>query len=133
MKTRNFLALLLVIGLFCALAACGGDKDAPLTGRYVVIDITDDPDGVAFTDLDAIYKGLGKNIEEYTYMEFWGDGKFTLVMFGEEEASGTYLLKGKTLTLSAGKEMLSADILGKKITWTYENGARLIFEKKQRQ
>ena len=127
MKTRNILTVLLAVSLVLALAACGSSS---LSGKYVIADITDDPDGVTFADLDSMYKEAGENLEEYMYMEFMESNRFTLVMFGEAEAAGTYTRKGNTLTLTAGSETATAEISGKKVTWTYENGAKLIFEKK---
>ena len=110
------------------LAACS--KQPTMDGKYVIVDITDDPDGVTFADLDAMYKEIEGNIEEYLYMEFLEDGKFVIVLFGEEEASGTYSLDGNTLSLTVGGDTTSIDVSGKQVTWTYENGAKLIFEKK---
>jgi len=128
MKTRNILALLLAFCLICTLAACGGGSS--LTGKYVIADITDDPDGLTFDDLDVLYKEIRDNIEDYVYMEFHDGKTFTLILFGEVEASGTYARKGKVLTLTTEGEAMTAEISGKKITWTYENGAKLVFEKK---
>ena len=130
MKTRILLAVLLVIGSLLAFAACGGEKDTPLTGRYVIADIEDDPDGVALAELDAMYQEMELALTDYLYMEFLEDGRFILVMFGEAEAEGMYTQDGKTLTLTAGGETATAAISGKKITWVYENGAKLTFEKK---
>ncbi|MCL1982721.1 MAG: hypothetical protein FWG53_06535 [Clostridiales bacterium] len=127
MNTRKILRALLVVSLLFALAACGS---SPLSGKYVIVDITDDPDGVTFADLDAMYKGVGESLEEYMYMEFLEGGRFTLVLFGEEAAAGTYARQGKTLTLTAQSETTAAAISGKKVTWTYETGAKLVFEKK---
>jgi len=110
-----------------ALAACGGSS---LTGQYVIVDITDDPDGLTFDDLDVLYKEIGDNIEDYVYMDFHDGKTFSLILFGEVEASGTYARKGKILTLTGEGETMTADISGKKIIWTYENGAKLVFEKK---
>jgi len=127
MKSRNILALLLALCLICTLAACGGSS---LTGKYVIVDITDDPDGLTLDDLDALYKEIEDNIENYVYMDFHDGKAFTLVLFGEVEASGSYTLKGKDLTLTTEGEAMTAEISGKKITWIYENGAKLVFEKK---
>ena len=71
-----------------------------------------------------------EGIEDYVYMDVHDGKTFTLVLFGEMEASGTYARKGKTLTLASEGETMTAEISGKKITWTYENGAKLVFEKK---
>jgi len=128
MKSRKIPALLLALCMIFALAACRGGSS--LTGKYVLVDITDDPDGLTFDDLDVLYKEIGDNIEDYVYMDFHDSKTFTLVLFGETEASGTYAQKGKTLTLTTEGEAMTADITGKKITWTYENGAKLVFEKK---
>jgi len=127
MKSRNILALLLALCLICTLAACGGSS---LTGKYVIVDILDDPDGLTLDDLGALYKEIEDNIEDYVYMEFHDGKTFTLVLFGEVEASGSYTWKGNVLTLATEGEAMTADISGKKIIWTYENGANLVFEKK---
>jgi len=127
MKSRNILALLLALCLICTLAACGSSS---LTGKYVIVDITDDPDGLTLDDLDVLYKEIGDNLEDYVYIEFLDGGKYMLVLFGEVEVSGSYTRKGKVLTLATEGEAMTADISGKKITWTYENGANLVFEKK---
>jgi ABC-type oligopeptide transport system substrate-binding subunit len=129
MKIRNILAVLLIISVFCALTACSSDKDTPLSGKYGVVDITDDPDGVTFAELDAMYKEIGVEIVDFTYIEFFEDNTYSLVVFGDEEASGTYAKDGNTLMLTTGGVTITAEISGDKITWTYETGAKLVFEK----
>ncbi|MCL1809957.1 MAG: hypothetical protein FWG42_09380 [Clostridiales bacterium] len=128
MKTCRILAILLAVCLLFTLAACG--SSSALSGKYVIVNITDDPDGVTFADLDAMYKEAGENLEDYMYVEFLENSRFALVMFGEVEATGTYARKGKTLTLTEGRETTTAEISGKKVTWTYENSTKLVFKKK---
>ena len=130
MRTRRVSAVVLIIIMMFMLAACRHDNEKTLAGKYVIADITDDPDGVTFTEIDAMYKENGLNLEDFIYMEFSEDGQFTLIMFGEEEAYGAYTFKDNTLTLTAGGETLTADVSGEKVTWLYENGAKLVFEKK---
>ena len=127
MKTRKVSAILLSVCLLFTLAACGS---TPLSGKYVIVDIKDDPDGVTFADLDAVYKEADENIEDHMYIEFAPGNSFTFVMFGDAEKSGTYTRKNSTLTLIDGRETMTAEISGKKITLTYENGAKPVFEKK---
>ena len=126
MKTRKILTALLVVCLLFTLAACSSSS---LTGKYVIVDITDDPEGVTFSDLNAMYKAVDENIEDYMFMEFSEGNRFKLILFGEEEASGVYTQNGNTLTFNGDGEMTTATISGKKIIWIYENGAKLIFEK----
>ena len=130
MKIRIILAVFLIIVLLFTFAACSGNKDTPLTGKYVIVGITDDPDGVTFADLDAMYKEIEQDLEDYMYMEFLDDGNFTLILFGEEDAKGVYTRDGNNVTINAGGETINMTLDGKKITWHYENGANLIFEKK---
>ena len=126
MKIRKILAaVLLICVLTPALAACG----KTLSGRYVIADLTDDPEGTTFAELDEMYKEEDQTITDYLYMEFQSGGGFTLVLFGEEEAKGTYAKSGKTLTLTSGGISADATVKGDKITYTYETGAKLIFQK----
>jgi len=129
MRNRIILAALLIICLLFMFAACSGEKNTPLEGKYVIVDITDDPDGVTFADLDAMYKEIGQNLEDYIYLEFLAGSRFKLVMFGEEEKSGAYTQNGGALILTANGERTTAEIAGEKITWEYDNGAKLILEK----
>jgi len=126
MKPRRISALLLVICLLCALAACG---DAPLAGRYVIADIVGDPDGLTFDDLDVLYKEIGDDITDYAYLDLDEGGGFTLVLFGEVEVLGTYSRQGAVLTLTAEGEAMTAEIAGDRITWEYEDGVRIVFAK----
>ena len=127
MKIRCVLVLLLIIALLSVFASCGG---SPLIERYVIVDIMDDPDGTTLADLAVMYKEAAQSLEEHMYMEFLEGNKFTVVMFGEEEAAGTYTRKGKMLTLTADGETTTAVVSGSRVTWTYKNGAKLVFEKK---
>jgi hypothetical protein len=163
MNKRILLAILLTICLL-TLGACNGGKDAEatMTGQYVIVDIAEDPDGMTFAELEAMYREMDQNIGDHSYFEFMDDGQFRLVLFGEEEAKGTYARDGGILTLTVGEELPSAagetaanggtptaageatadggitipggitqtaTVSGKRITWTYENGAKLVFEK----
>ena len=130
LKFRMILAAIFAVCLILMLAACS--NNSPLTGKYVIADIADDPDGTTFAQLDEMYKEMELDIADYVYFEFTDTGRFTLVMFGKTEAQGGYRRGGKTLTLTAGgaDEVMTAEISGNKITWTYEGGATLIFEKK---
>ena len=132
MKTRVLLTLLLVVCILCALTSCKNDSnDEPLTGVYVISDITGDPDGTTIAELKEMYSGMDLNVEDYLYIEFSEGDFFTIIMFGDEEAFGTYTRDGSTLTLTdRNGETVTADISGNKITWVYENGAKLVFEKK---
>ena len=126
MKKRTILAVLLVIGLFCAITACSGSS---LSGKYVIADVLDDPEGITFAELDSMYKDKGQNVTDHLYLEFQSDNRFKLVLFGEEEAAGSFALSGNELTLMAGGEKSSAAVNGNQIMWEYENGAKLIFKK----
>ena len=125
--TRIILATLLVLSFTLALAACGGST---LTGKYVITDLINDPEGVTFAEMDEMYKNMGLDIADYLYMELLDGERFKLVMFGEEEASGRYTAEGSTLTLTAEGGTTTADISGKTITWTYKDGAKLVLKKK---
>ena len=127
MKTRSILVALLVLCLVCALSACGGPA---LSGRYVITDVIDDPEGAAFADMESMYKAMDLDIADYLYFEFKDNGRFTLVMFGEEEAKGAYTRDGETLTLTSEGRTTTAEIKGKKIIWTYDSGGKLVFEKR---
>jgi len=127
MKIRSFLTVILVAGMICALAACGG---SPLSGKYVITDVIDDPEGVTFEYMNEMYKDMGLDLTDYLYFEFLSGNRFMLVMFGEEEAKGTYTQAGNTLTLTTEGRSTTAVISGKKITWTYDSGGKLVFTKK---
>jgi len=127
MKTRNVFAVLLVSALLLALAACGNDSQP--SGKYLLAGVTGDPDGTTFAELDEMYKAKDERITDYWYMEFLSGGRFTLVLSGETEAGGTYTRDGNVLTLTAAGKSSDAVINGKKITYTYETGAKLIFRK----
>ena len=138
MKFRTIalaLSALLIVCLLSALAACGMISKAgePLTGNYVVVDITDDPDGISFAELESMYREIGLDIQDFVYFTFYEDGWFKLVLFGDTEAEGPYTRNGRTLTLGAdaADEAMTAEISGKKITWAYEGGAKLVFEEKE--
>ena len=127
MKNRNILAATLIVCLIFALAACGSSS---LTGKYILSDVVDDPEGITYADLDGMYNDMDMSVSSNLYMELLEGGRFTLVLFGETEAEGMYSQDGDTLTLNAYGTSTTATISGKKITWTYENGAKLVFEKK---
>ena len=127
MKKRTILTLLLVISLLCILTACGSGSS--LSGKYVIADVIDDPEGVTFEALEEIYDEMDLNVRDYLYMEFLNGGRFGMVMFDEEEATGTYTLDGSTLTLISDGGTTTADVSGKKITWTYLSGGKMVFEK----
>jgi len=127
MKTRNILLVLLVVSILCTLAACSGSS---LSGKYVIVDVVDDPEGITFEEMDGMYKDMGLSIKDYLYIEILDGDRFKLVMFGEEEAKGTYTRDGDTLTLTAEGGTSTAEVSGKKITWTYAGSAKLVFEKK---
>ena len=129
MKIRNVLTALTVfmmLGLVLTLAACSSSS---LSGRYVIVNILDDPEGTTFAEMKQDYDEINEKITDYFYIEFQKDGRFTLVLFGHEEAQGVYLLDGKTLTLTSGGESVQATLKGGKITYDYETGAKLIFKK----
>jgi len=130
MKIQKIITLLLVFCLLTAFTACSKITEKPLTGRYVIVDISDDPDGMTFANLKAIYNEINQNLEEYMFMELMENGQFELVLFGQTEMFGMYSHNEKTLTLITGNETMTAEISDKKITWTYENGTKLIFEMK---
>ena len=133
MKFRIIIAVVLIASLLCALSACSKDKDKdePLTGVYVITDITDDPDGVTLAELKEMYDDMGFNIEDYLNIEIMEGDYFLLTLFGDEEAFGPYTRDGGTLTITGRNgETPTAEISGGKITWTYENGAKLVFGKK---
>jgi len=133
MKFRIIIAVVLIASLLCALSACSKDKDKdePLTGVYVITDITDDPDGVTLAELKEMYDGMGINIEDYLNIEIMEGDYFLLTLFGDEEAFGTYTRDGSTLTLTdSNGEALTMTLSGGKLTWIYINGAKLVFEKK---
>ena len=126
MKHRIIIASLLAACMLIALCACAA---APLSGRYVIVGVSNDPDGTTFAALDKMYKEMELNIADYLYFEFTGN-EYKLVLFGEKEAGGVFTRKGNTLTLADDGESTTATVSGGRITWTYENGARLVFRKK---
>ena len=128
MKVWRILAALLVIGLLFSLAAC--NSKSPLSGKYVIKDITDDPDGTTFVELEAMYKEMDLDIQDFLCFEFSDGYQFTLTIFGDAE-SGTYTRNGKTLTLTADRLTKTATVSGNKITMNYKNGTKMIFEKKK--
>ena len=126
MKFRNIIAALLAVLLLFSLSACGSEK--PLTGKYVIVSVKDDPGGLTFKDLKAMYKDTERDVTDYLYFEFMAGNRFTLVMFGDQEASGTYTRSGNTLTMTAGEWTTTATVSGNKISWKYETGAKLTFQ-----
>jgi len=130
MKTRFIITILLIGSILCVLSACSGGKDEPLSGIYVIADITDDPDGTTFEELSGIYKEMNLEIQDQFYFEFLDNARFSLILFGQEEVDGTFTQDGGVLELNAQGTTTTAEISGKKIIWTYEDGAKLIFEKK---
>jgi len=130
MKTRNLLTVLLLCVCVFAFAACGSSSNTSLTGRYVIVNILDDADGTTFAELDRMYKDKDEKITDYLYIEFLSGDRFTLVMFGDEEAKGTYIRDKNTLTFKSGVTQSYATIKGNKITYTYETGAKLVFQQK---
>ena len=127
MKIRSILALLLTAALLFTLAAC---SDSSLSGKYVISDVIDNAEGITFAEMDDMYKNMGLDLSDYLYMEFLTGERFKLVMFGDEEISGRYTQDGNTLTIAAEGGTMTAEISGKTITWTYEDGAKLVFTKK---
>jgi len=131
---------MLAVCLILTLAACKNEDktDEPLTGIYVIVDVADDPDGITFAELDGMYREMELDIQDFVYFSFYEDEWFKLVMFGDTEAEGTYTRDGNTLSLAADGAnntdgvdgTMTTEISGNRITWTYENGAKLIFEKK---
>ena len=136
---RIALAVLAAICLTAILAACGNKSNdstnknsntKALEGKYVIVDVVNDPDGATFADLDNIYKDAGHNFADYAYIEFFDGGKYEFVLFGELEAEGPYVIDNKTLTLPTNGDAIAAEISGSIITLDYANGATLVFEKK---
>jgi len=126
-KIKTLTLLLLIPVLLLSLAACG--QATSLVGRYVLSNVYDDPEGTTFAELEEIYAADNLKITDYMYFEFQSDARFTLVLFGDEEANGTYVLDGKTLTLKSAGEQFAAPISGDLITYTYQTGAKLVFKK----
>ena len=135
---RITMAVLIAVCLTTTLVACsnnnndsnGNTNTRALKGKYVIVDVIDDPDGTTFDDLDTMYLDAGLDFADYSYVEFLDSGKYEFVLFGEIEAEGPYDIDGKTLTLAANGDVITAEISGVKIMLVYENGATLIFEKK---
>ena len=128
MRFYKIVAAALVACLLFALGACGSETS--LAGVYAINDITDDPDGMTFVEMESMYKEMGLDIQDFIRFEFTKDGLFTLTIFGDVE-NGSYTMSGKALTLAFdGGTSSSAEISGKKITWTYGSGAKLVFTKK---
>ena len=135
-KRRIILAALLAVCLTAELVACTSDKKVgdddtkTLDGKYVIVDVINDPDGATFDDLDGVYRDVGRSFADYAYLEFFESGKYEFVLFGETEADGAYAIDGKTLTLNANGDTIMAEITDSKISLDYWNGATLVFEKK---
>ena len=124
-KACKIFTVLLLSVLLLALAACG---DSALLGKYIITNISDDPDGLTFADLDDMYKEEELIVQDNFYFEFSDNSRFTLVMFGKTEMTGQYEKNGNTLTLIVGEDTDTAEISGKTITWTYETGAKIVFQ-----
>ena len=137
-KRRVILTALIAVCLLAELAACSNNDKAAetkagtqdLEGKYVIVDVIDDPDGATFDDLDGMYKDADLDFADFAYIEFFDGGAYEFVLFGEPEAKGYYSLDGKTLTLTDGSNTISAEISGAKMSLDYGNGATLVFEKK---
>ena len=102
MKTRIIIAVSLIFCLF-AVTACSGNSSKALTGKYVIADIKDDPEGTTIGELRKMYKNMDADIKDYMYMEFTDSGSYTLVMFGEK-VNGRYTRSENGLTLTSGNE-----------------------------
>jgi len=137
MKTRLIVIVLLIAALSFSVVACGkknknNNKNEPLTGRYVICDITDDPDDTSFAEFCAEYSEDGFDCVDYNYFEFSDGNNYVFLLFGEIKTEGTYIRNGNTLTLTASVAGIAttASVSGDIIIWEYDNGAKLIFEKK---
>lgn len=126
MKRRNLITILMMFAVVLVLTACSSDL---LVGKYVLVNVLDDPEGTTFTELEQMYKVENQKITDHFYMEFESNGKFVLVIAGDEDARGIYLVSDKTLTLTSGGVSVQATFKDGKITYNYETGAKLVFQK----
>ena len=83
----------------------------------------------AFLDLAAGMGGEKLNVDDVMKFELTNDGKFTMDIYGEDEAEGTYTLSGDKITLT-GPDGSSIDgtLKGNELTLTME-GETIVFEK----
>ena len=130
MKFRKILIVLLLCSLGCLSACNDAKQEVTLSGRYVLVDISDDPEETTFTQIEEMYQEANLKLSDYLYIDLLPGNRFIIVLFGEEEASGSYSEESGILKLISAGETLPASLTGGKITWVYENGAKLIFERK---
>ena len=122
-------ALIIIFSFAACSGGNGGDKRAALTGRYAVSEIKGDPDGASLADVEAMYAELGYDINDYLYIEFFENGEYIIVLFGEADA-GAYEHDGGELTLTSADGRATKALLNNgAVEWGYDNGALFVFKK----
>ena len=107
----TILVLVLCISMVLALTACGGGTK--MEGKYVI-------SAMKIGDMDylALLKemsGSDVNLEDIMSFEFSGDNKVKGLSDGDE-ATGTYKLDGKKLTITIDGEDMVGTVDGKSFT-----------------
>jgi len=126
MKRRKLSAFIMMIIFLLLLSACSSSF---LQGRFALTEVKDDPNGITFEEMEMMYKSQGLNPQHYLYMEFTDKGRFALVLFGDEAATGRYTQENNRLTLTSEGGITIAEISGQTITWTNSEGTKFIFRK----
>ena len=102
---KRILAVVVVF-LFC-ICTLVGQNHMP-EGKYDLVSI-----GNETFDMLELFKMMGEEVPD-SYIDFSSNGKFRLVMMGEE-AEGTYKVSGNNITLIHDDEDMKAKIEGNNI------------------
>ncbi len=119
---KKIISILLAFVLVAALAACGG---AALSGRYVIVEMTDNGN-----DQIPRLETSGVNSEEI-YIAFQSSSAMTMALMtfdGIEEREGTYKVDGDKITFTIDGFSQDAIIDGDTITMN-QGSSRMVFEK----
>ena len=126
MKNRKLWIAIFACCLLLIFVAC---NDNSFGGRYVISSIQDEPNGISISELEAMYKEKNLVLQDYCYMEFYENGHYKIMLFGNEEAAGKYTHVNDTITLQSKNFASTAKISGQSITWIYSDLSILIFKK----
>ena len=118
------LTILLLLSVI-VLIGCNDIGDSKVTGKYTLAAFIVEEKDV----MDAITQ---MGIKDKMYIEFFEDGTYEMdIGFGGEEgvSNGTYVVDGKTVSLTDDKKTVTAELEGKRLT-LIDSYYKATFEKK---